>query len=339
MLRSLFTALLLLASTASLAAPAPLTVYTSRQAHMIEPILSLYSEQTGVAIQAVYVPRIGLEAMLQAEQEKGTGQGDLVLLNNVSRLTALVDLGLTQPINSPVMFGIPAQYRDPEHHWFGLTLRTRAIYTRKTEFGGVGAVALRMEDLAKPEFQGKVCMRSGSSPFNTGMIAQMIAANGEAATRQWLIDLKANLVRQPQGTDKKQIIAVAEGVCDYAVANSYYFGYMDKDDTERELAKRVHINFANQQDRGAHMNLSGAVVLNSAPNPEGAQAFIEYLASDAAQALYPALNDEYPIRAALAASELVASWGRFKPDSVMIADWAGFEADAQRLVADTGFDD
>ncbi len=331
MFRSLVATALLMISTASFAQT--VTVYSYRQPFLVEPMLERFTEETGIQTQVVFA-QTGLEERLKREGR--LSPADLVLTTDISRLATLVEMGLSQPVESEVLNrNIPSQYRAPDNQWFALTLRARNVYTPKDR---LGPVALSYEDLAKPEFAGKICMRSGKNAYNVALIASMIAHHGEAGAKTWLEGVKANLARKPQGNDRAQIKAVAEGVCDYAIGNSYYYGAMLKDPQQRPFAEQVVINFPNQADRGTHINVSGAVVAKHAKNFEGAKALLEFLTQPEAQSVYAELNAEYPVNPAVAPSQMVASWGQFKADPLPVYQLSVYHAAAMKLLDEVRFD-
>ncbi|MGR6875116.1 extracellular solute-binding protein [Pseudomonas sp. HK3] len=202
----------------------------------------------------------------------------------------------------------------------------------------MGKVAINYEDLANKEYKGRICTRSGKHPYNLGLIASLIVHNGEAATEQWLKDVKVNLARKPQGSDRAQVKAIKEGLCDLSLGNSYYFGKMLEDKEQVHWANAVNLNFPNQANRGAHINVSGAVITKYAPHKTQAQALVEFLSSDKAQSMYAELNMEYPVKPDVEPSKLVKSWGEFKADPLALEKVAAKRKDALRLVDKVQFD-
>ncbi|MBY6187175.1 Fe(3+) ABC transporter substrate-binding protein [Marinobacter hydrocarbonoclasticus] len=331
--RFALSALLLMASSMAAAAQT-VTVYSYRQPFLVEPMLEMFTKETGIETQVVFA-QTGLEERLKREGR--LSPADVVLTTDISRLATLVDMGLTQPVDSKVLSeNLPSQYRDPDNQWFALTLRVRNIYSAKDRVGAASDITY--EDLATAPFKGKICMRSGKNAYNIALVASMIAHHGEAETKAWLEGVKANLARKPQGNDRAQVRAVAEGACDYAIGNSYYYGKMLEDENQRGWAEAVVINFPNQNDRGAHMNVSGGVMAKHAKNPEGAKALLEFLSSEKAQGLYAQLNYEYPVNPKVAPSELVASWGQYKADVLPVAQLAEHHAAAVKLLDEVQFD-
>jgi len=214
-------------------------------------------------------------------------------------------------------------------------MRVRNLYTAKDR---LGPQAISYEELADPKYKGKICTRSGKHPYNIALVASMIAHHGEADTKTWLQGVKTNLARKPQGNDRGQVQAVKEGLCDIAIGNSYYYGNMLQDPEQKSWAEAVVINFPNQADRGAHVNVSGMVLTRHAPNKDNAIKLMEFLSGDVAQKAYAEVNMEYPVKADVAPSTLVASWGEFKSDKLPIFKLAEYHQAAVKLLDEVQFD-
>ncbi|WP_298443168.1 Fe(3+) ABC transporter substrate-binding protein [uncultured Ferrimonas sp.] len=331
-MRRLLAAAALMVTAVAQAAPT-VTIYSYRQPFLIEPMLEKFTAETGINTEVVFAKK-GLDERLKREGK--LTPADVMLTTDISRLANLVAMDLVQPVESDVLNrNLPAQYRDPDNQWFALTVRVRNVYSSKAR---VGEAALSYEDLAQPQFKGKICTRSGKNAYNIALVSSMIAHHGEADTRTWLQGVKANLARKPQGNDRAQIKAVAEGVCDYAIGNSYYFGKMLSDPKQKPFADQVAINFPNQANRGAHVNVSGAVLTKHAKQPEAAVKLLEFLSGPMAQQMYAEANMEYPVNPAVKPSALVASWGEFKADSLPVYKLAEHHKDAVKLLDQVKFD-
>lgn len=329
-----------LASVVSVLSAAPalasesVNIYSFRQPFLIEPILEKFTAQTGIETKVVFAKK-GLIERLKREGKHT--QADLVLTSNFSALMQLEDMALTQTISSEqIDANIPAAFRDPDGQWVALTKRVRNVYSSKDRVGKLDS--LSYEDLATDAYANKVCMRPGKHPYNLGLVASMIAHHGEAETKKWLQGLKANLARKPQGNDRAQVRAVKEGLCDVAIGNSYYFGKMMQDEQQKAWADAVHINFPNQQDRGAHVNVSGVVLTKHSKNKENALKLIEFMTDNTAQNMYASVNMEYPVKPGVPLSELVASWGEFKEDTLPLGEISKHRSAALRLLDEVKFD-
>lgn len=310
-------------------------IYSYRQPYLIEPMLKAFEQDTGVKVNVIFADK-GLVERVKREGE--LSPADVLLTVDISRVMEVVNAGLAQPIESDVLkANIPAQYRDSKNEWFALTTRARAIYTSKERVGKLPE-DFTYYDLAKPEYKGKVCVRSGKNSYNVSLFASMIAHDGEAKVKQFLQDLKGNLAQKPQGGDRDQVKAIKEGICDYALGNSYYFGKMLDDEKQREWAQAVYINFPNQKAQGTHVNISGVALAKYAPNKENAVKLVEYLSGDHAQQMYAELNHEYPVKPGVASSKLVQSWGRFTADELPLEKVAENYDKALKLVDEVKFD-
>ncbi|WP_394391782.1 Fe(3+) ABC transporter substrate-binding protein [Shewanella woodyi] len=310
-----------------------LTVYSYRQAFLIDPILNDFTKETGIDVDVVFSKKGIAERMMR---EGRLSPADVVLTSDFYRLMELVDKELVVPASSEQLnSNIPAQYRSPDDTWYALTMRVRNIYSSKERLGKLN---INYEDLADPKYKGKICTRSGKHPYNISLVASMIAHHGEVETKAWLTGLKANLARKPQGNDRAQVKAVKEGLCDLAIGNSYYLGKMLQDPKQVPWAEAVEINFPNQDNLGSHINVSGMALAKHSRNKDNALKLMEYLSGDKAQKAYAEVNMEYPVKADVEPSALVASWGEFKADSLPIYKLAEFHHAAVKMLDEVKFD-
>ncbi|WP_417880226.1 Fe(3+) ABC transporter substrate-binding protein [Vibrio sp.] len=333
---------LLLASAVTATTFAPLAmaaeevnVYSYRQPFLVEPMLKEFAEETGIKVNVKFA-KDGLAEKLVQEGEYSPA--DVVLTVDISRLAELSDKDVVQAVNSDVINGnIPSQYRDKEGEWFGVTTRSRAVYSSKDRVGKLPA-SFDYMDLAKPEYKGKICTRPGKHPYNVSLVSAVIAHHGEAEAKQWLEGLKSNLARKPQGSDRGQVQAIKEGLCDYSLGNSYYFGKMLNDEKQKAWAEAVYINFPGQEAFGTHVNISGMAMAKYAPNKENALKLMEFLSGDVAQKMYAKDNFESPVKPGVEASKLVASWGDYKADDLSLDEIAAHHEAAVKLLDEVKFD-
>ena len=329
-------AALLTSTIATAATAAEVNIYSYRQPQLINPILAEFTKKTGIKTNVVFAKK-GLVERLKAEGQNSPA--DLILTVDISRLDGAKAGGVTQALANDTLSGnIPAQYRDGEGHWFGLTTRARVVYASKDR---VAQNDITYEELADPKWKGKICTRSGQHVYNLGLFASMVNHKGEAAAKTWLDGVKANLARKPTGNDRAQVNGVFSGECDIALGNTYYMGLMqtnDKKPEQKEWAASVKVLFPNANDRGTHVNISGMALTKHAPNKADAVKLMEWLAGDQAQNLYATANFEYPVKAGVAASERVSSWGTLKPDTLSLNDIATKREKASELVDTVDYD-
>lgn len=329
------TLLATLACATALPAMAEVNIYSYRQPELIQPLLEGFTETTGIDTNVAFLNQ-GLVERLKAEGERSPA--DIILTVDISRLATAKEAGVTQAVDSQTMKdNIPAELRDPDGHWFGVTTRGRIVYASKERVGEDEITTY--EDLADPKWKGRICSRSGTHVYTLGLVAAMIEHNGEEATREWLEGVKSNLARSPQGGDRAQVRAIWAGECDIALGNTYYMGAMLADPEQEEWANSVRVEFPTFADGGGtHVNISGVAMTASAPHREDALAFMEYLSSPEAQRIYAGVVNEYPANPEIAPSDLVASWGDIEPDTTDLAAIAEHRADALRLVEEVNFD-
>ena len=312
-------------------------LYSYRQPFLIAPLLTAFTNQTGINVNVVYVKK-GMLERLKAEGKNSPA--DMVLTADIGRLNDMLEAGILQSVSSPEIDGnIPAQYRHPDGMWYGLTVRGRIILAsrERTEMGEV----LSYADLTKPSLKGRICTRSGKHIYNVSLIASIIAHDGEGAAQKWLSGVRDNLARKPQGNDRAQAKAIFEGVCDYGISNTYYMGKMEtneKKPEQKQWAESVRIIFPDQAGNGTHVNVSGAAVTKSAKNLDNTVKLIAFLSGESAQQIYAEQNFEYPVKSGIPLHPVVANWGAFTADSIDLAKVAIYRATASRLVDITAYD-
>lgn len=336
MLKKLALATLIAALATPALAEGEVNVYSSRKEQLIKPLLDKFTTQTGVKVNLVTGKDDALLERLKLEGD--STPADLLMTADAGRLHRAVEMGLTQAVESEVLKkDIPASLRDPNNHWFGLTSRARPIFYVK---GKVKPEELSTyEDLADPKWKGRICVRSSDNIYNQSMVASMLVANGAEKTQAWAEGFVKNFAREPEGGDKDQLKAAAAGQCDIAISNTYYYGQMlaSEDAEEKAAAEKLAIFWPNQNDRGVHINISGAAVTKAAKNKENALKLLEFLTSDEAQKWYAESNQEYPAKPGIAPSDLLKGWGEFKADSLNLSELGKNNAEALKIMDKAGW--
>lgn len=329
------TATLLAGTTfATTALAQEVNVYSYRQPELIKPLTDAFTEETGIDVNVAYLDS-GMVERLQAEGDRSPA--DVVLTVDISRLSAVVEAGLTQPVESETLKeNVPAQYRDPDGHWYGLTTRARIVYASKDRVDP--SEVTTYENLADPKWDGRICTRSGTHAYNVALTSAVVEHHGEQGAKEWLQGVKDNLARRPQGNDRAQVRAIWAGECDIAIGNTYYMGKMLQDEEQREWAESVNVLFPTFEEGGTHVNISGVAMTKAAPHPEHALQLMEFLTSPEAQEIYAGANFEYPIAPGTEADELVQGWGEFTADDVNLMTLAGHRPAALRITEEVDFD-
>lgn len=334
MLIRLSLAALALGTTALPVLAEEVNIYSHRQPELIQPLIDAFTAETGITVNVAFIDK-GLAERLQAEGDRSPA--DLVLTVDIARLMQIVDAGVTQAVQSDVLeANIPAELRDANDQWFGLTARARIVYASKERVAD-GEVTT-YEDLASDTWKGRLCTRSGTHDYNVALTAAMITHHGEEAAKAWAEGLKANLARKPDGGDRDQVKAIWAGECDIALGNTYYMGQMLADPEQTAWADSVRIIFPTFEDGGTHLNISGVAMTKAAPNKDAALKLMEWLSSDEAQAIYAETNHEFPVKPGVARSALVQGWGDFTADTVSLTDVAAARPAALKIMEEINFD-
>ena len=310
--------------------PKPLVVYSSRKEHLIKPLFDSFTASTGIEVQYITDKAGPLIARLAAEGQGGPA--DVLITVDAGNLWQAAQQNLLLPADSPVLQErVPASLRDPQNRWFGLSIRSRAIVysTERTNTDELDSY----ESLADPKWAGRLCLRSSKKVYNQSLVATMIAANGLEQTEKIVGDWVSNLAVAPFSDDTKVMEAILAGQCDVGIVNSYYFGRLEK----KNPALALKLFWPNQNDRGSHINISGAGITYSSANKEAATALIEWMASDDSQQLFMNLNQEYPINPAIPLIDSIKAWGDFKMDPINIAKAGELQAQAVKLMDRAGY--
>src|ERR1700752_1663415 len=302
----------------ALAQSGEVNVYTYRETKLIQPLFDAFTKDTGVKVNVISASS-GLEQRIKTE---GTNSpADILLTVDIGRIEDAVRAGITQPIKSDLLDKVVApQYRDPEGHWYGMSMRARVVYASKDR---VKQTAITYEELADPKWKGKICIRSGQYIYNNALFAAFIAHHGEAKTEEWLKGLKSNLAQKPSGGDRETARDIAAGKCDIGIANTYYWALMqDKEADRKPWAEATKVILPTFQGGGTHVNLSGVVLAKHAPNKANAIKLMEWLLSEKAQNMYADMNYEYPPLSEVRINPTIAAYGALKPDSLPVAEIA-----------------
>ena len=315
---------------------AEVNVYSARKEALIKPLFDIFTKETGIRVNLITSEADALIKRMEVEGDNTPA--DLLLTVDVARLDRAKQKHVLQPIQSEILnANIPEIYRDSDGYWYGLSLRSRIIIYARDR---VDVAQLKSyEDLADPKWKGRLCVRSSSNVYNQSLVASLIVHHGVEETEEWARGLVKNFARPPKGGDRDQISAVAAGQCDIALVNTYYYGGMLHSplEEERQAAEKVGLFWPNQDDRGAHINVSGAGVTAASSHKEAAIKLLEFLVSDEAQQWYADSNFEYPVKPGIAINETLKSWGEFVSDEVNLDQLGRLNAQAVLLMDRAGW--
>lgn len=309
------TSLTLISSTGLAFAEGEVNVYSARKEALIKPLLERFEQSTGITVNLITGKA---DALLKRLQVEGSASpADVFITVDAGRLQRAKEAGVLQAIQSDVLNkNIPQNLRDQSNQWFGLSQRARTIFYAKDRVDP--SQLSSYEDLGNPKWKGKLCLRSSNNIYNQSLVASMIDNIGKEETETWAKNMIANIAKPPSGGDTDQLKAVAAGVCDITLANTYYFGRLMKSDkaSDKKLVEQVTLFWPNQSDRGVHMNVSGAGVTKASRHKENAIKLIEFMSSAESQAWYSAVNSEFPVLKNAEVDQALKSFGSFKADPI-----------------------
>jgi len=292
-------------------------VYTHRHYKADQELFAQFEKETGITVNVVNAKAD--ELMQKMSLEGAQSPADVLITVDAGRLVRAKNKGLLQSASSVFLNKtIPSHLKDADNHWFALTKRARVIVYNPEK---VKAEELSSyEALTDKKWKNKILIRSSDNIYNQSLLASIIANNGEEKASEWTKGIVANMARSPKGNDRDQVKAVVAGEGDIAIVNTYYIGKLlnSKNPDEVIAGKGIKVFFPNQNDRGTHINVSGAGVAKYAPNKEHAIKFIEFLASKKSQEIFAKANYEYPVNKEVVSSELLKSWGEFKEDTLSL---------------------
>lgn len=315
-------------------------VYTSRHYDSDDALYEEFTKETGIAVNIVSGKGSALLQRLKAEGVNSPA--DIFFTVDAGNLWKVQREDLFQSIKSEqILKVVPENLRGPDNEWTAIAKRARVIFYNPDNVNEKMVQGISYEDLANPEWKNKIVIRSSSNMYNQSLVASLIASLGEVNTEIWAKKLVNNLARKPQGNDRSQIIAVANGEADIAIANSYYIGIMlsgSAGEDQLTAANKVRMIFPNQENRGTHINISGAGILKNSPNPTNANLFLEFLLSKRVQKYMVDKSYEYPILDGVLPSKEIASFGiNFKEDQTSVQKYGELNPDAVRLMDRSGW--
>ncbi len=307
-----------------------IVVYSARKEHLIKPLFDKYTKKTGVKIKYITGNEGVLLERLKAE-DKNT-PADMLITVDAGNLWHAAQEGVLQPVKSDVLeASIPENLRDPDGNWFGLSVRARTIVynTEKVD----PALLSSYKGLSGDQWKGKLVLRTSRKVYNQSLVASLIAEHGEEQTARIVQGWVNNLAAAPFSNDTKALEAVAAGIGQATIVNTYYFGRLMKKKPDLPLA----IFWPNQKEGGVHMNVSGAGITKHADNRDGAVKLLEWLAGEEAQSQFAALNMEYPVNQVIPPAPIVAAWGTFEGSPLNVAVYGKLQTDAIKLMDRAGY--
>ena len=307
-----------------------LTIFTSRQPQLIEPIVEKFSLETGIKVN--FLSGNAQELMERIDVEGDSSPADIFMTVDAGVLWQAAERDIFSSTNSKILDeNIPSYLRDPENKWFGLSKRARTIVYSNDQFNDNDFSTY--EDLADPKWKGKLCLRTSKKVYNRSLMASMIDAYGFEKAKEVVTGWISNLATEVFSNDTNALKAVSSGQCGLTIVNTYYLARLLDDPQYDNLT----LFWANQSDRGVHVNISGAGIVKTSKNKQAATLLLEYLSSEKAQDFYASANKEYPVldRAMVHAS--IKDWGEFIEDNINVGKLGSLQKEAVFLAQEVGY--
>jgi len=314
-------------------------IFSSRHYDSDVQLYQKFTAKTGISVNVVSGKDKALTKRI-LEEDKDC-KADLYIAADAGRLGTTEAKGMFQRVSSKILKQkIPSNFRSS--YWFGIAKRARVIYYAPDRLSKSDLKGLSYEDLAGSKWKGKVVIRQSNNIYNQSLVASLIENNGAKKTATWAKGLVDNMARPAKGNDRAQILAVAAGEAELAVANTYYIALMlsgKKGEEQKAAAQKVELLFPNQENRGTHMNISGGGVLKYAPNKENAIKLLEFLLTDEAQKHIVNNTFEYPMVDTVKPNKLIAQFGLdFKQDVVTkVSSYGKRQAEALKIMMEAGW--
>jgi iron(III) transport system substrate-binding protein len=311
-------------------------VYSHRHYESDEALFRRFTEETGIKVNVVTASAD--ELITRLENEGDASPADMLITVDAGRLHRAREKGLLQPVRSEVLdANVPAALRDPEGYWYGLTKRARVLVydTSRVRAGEIKGY----EDLADARWRGKVLVRSSGNVYNQSLLASLVASMGEEGAERWAAAVVQNMARQPSGADTDQAKAVAAGVGDVAIVNTYYVARLkaSEDAEERRIGERLAVIFPEQEGRGTHVNVSGAGITKSSKNRANALKLLEFLSGEEAQRAFTDVVFEYPVNPRVEPAALLKAMGEFREDTLNLSRLGELNAPAVKIFDRVGW--
>ncbi|ARK20780.1 Fe(3+) ABC transporter substrate-binding protein [Sporosarcina ureae] len=311
-------------------------VYTARHYDVDAILYEDFTKQTGIKVNVIEAK--APELMERLKREGQNTPADLFITVDGGILNTAKEEGLLQPVESEeIEKTVPAELRDTDNQWIGLSTRARVIVYSKDRVKPEELSTY--EDLATDKWKDKLLVRSSDSLYNQSLMASLIAIDGEEKAKEWAQGIADNLAREPEGGDRDQARAIVAGVGDVAIMNSYYVGRMSVSDEAEDVKvfDQIGVFFPNQETTGTHINISGAGLIKHSKNKDNAVKLIEYLTTAEAQEQVSEENFEFPVNEEAKLPEVMAEWGTFTPQKVDFADYGKYNPKAVELMNEVGW--
>ena len=313
-------------------------LYSQRHYSVDELQYKNFTEKTGIKVNVVKANADELIERLKNEGENSPA--DLFVTVDAGKLYNARESGVLQKIPSEAINkNIREDILDADSYWAPITYRSRIIVYSNDRVSE--SELSTYEDLANSKWKNRILVRSSSNAYNQALMSSLVANLGSETTEKWSSAVVSNFARDPKGSDRDQVKAIAAGQGDLAIVNSYYIGLLLASEKEEEInaGNSVSVFFPNQGegDRGSHINISALGLTKNSPNRKNAIKLIEYLTSEEAQKVYVNNSYEYPANSLVQPSDIVRGWGEFKIDKLNLNALGEYRPEAIKIFDKTGW--
>jgi iron(III) transport system substrate-binding protein len=332
----IFALLTILIAIGCQSSPEEINVYSGRHYRSDEELFRKFTGETGIRVNLIKAETDQLINRMILEGENT--QADLFVTADASRLFRAVEQGMLQRITDlSLIETVPAGMRDPDGYWLGLTMRARVIVYNHSRV--LPNELNTYEDLVADKWLGRILVRSSQSHYNQSLLASLVAANGSEESLLWAEGIVKNMAQPPRGNDRDQVKAIAAGVGDVALINTYYLGLLSRSGNaeERNVASQISLFFPNQDNRGTHINVSGMGIAANARNKENALKLVRFLLAKESQEYIANENFEYPVNVDAELPQLLKAWGDFKADTLSITSLGTYVDEAMLIFNKAGW--
>ena len=339
MLKKIFFFLFLNIIFLNSALTSELNLYSSRHYESDFGLYKKFFNKTGIKVNLISGKHKALEKRIIEEGDECIA--DLYIVSDAGRLYNMQSKNLFQIINSDYLDkNVPKNLKN--NYWYPISKRARIFFFDPLKTSSDSLKNINYEDLANPKWKGKILIRKADNIYNQSLVASMIEIHGIEKAKSWVNGLVKNMARSPKGNDRAQILGVASGEGEIAVANSYYFALMlsgQKGNEQKKAAERLKPFFPNQENRGTHMNISGAGILKNSPNKKNAIKFIEFLLTEDAQKHIVSNNFEYPVTKNILPHQIIIDMGlNFKQDTTTkVSSYGKWQSTALKIMIEAGW--
>ena len=307
-----------------------LTIYTSRQPQLLEPIIEDFFQDTGIKVNLL--SGNAQELMERIDIKGENSPADIFMTVDAGVLWQATERKIFSETNSDILKkNIPEYLRDPSNQWFGFSKRARTIVYSSDKFSDNDFSSY--EALSDPKWAGKLCLRTSKKVYNRSLMASMIDAYGYDEAKAVVLGWVSNLATEVFSNDTNALKAVSSGQCGVTIVNTYYLARLLDDPKYDNLS----LFWANQGDRGVHVNISGAGVVKTSKNKANAVKLLEYLSSMKAQDFYASANKEYPVLASADIDDSIEGWGEFSEDNINVSKLGSLQKEAVFLAQEAGY--